>query len=194
MLHVLPPSVVTTTAALVAVGSLPTAQQSAVEAHETPASGPVPVGTVWVLHVLPPSVVTTTAALVPVGSLPTAQQSVVDAHETAASGPVPAGTVCAAHVLPPSVVTTMAPLVSEPSVPTAQHSEETKQDIPVKFASLPAGFWTAQGPVCADAVPLRIREPIAPARQATPRTMQERLTRATVRARPPVRSRQGLAL
>ncbi|HVA02884.1 MAG TPA: hypothetical protein VMU64_03975 [Acidimicrobiales bacterium] len=42
------------------VGSVPAAQQSAVDTHETAASGPVPLGSAWVLHVVPPLVVTST--------------------------------------------------------------------------------------------------------------------------------------
>jgi hypothetical protein len=91
------------------VGSVPTAQQSEADAQEIPASGPVPLGRVWVIQLLPPFVVASTTPYVPVGSDPTAQQSVDDVHELPARGPVSLVRLSTLHVLPPVPVVAEIP-------------------------------------------------------------------------------------
>jgi hypothetical protein len=62
---------------------LPTAQQSVLVVHDTPARPEIPLGTACDCHVLPPLLVTTTAPA-PAGVPPTAQQSVLVLHDTLA--------------------------------------------------------------------------------------------------------------
>lgn len=135
-----PPSLVAVITPSVPVGSEPAAQQSVAEAHDTPMSGPAPLGAFSAFQIAPWSVVASTSPepeLLP----PVATQVELDEHEMAKSAPDETGRTSVDQVTPSVVSTTTGAsdscvAVSVRSTPSAKQVVSEVHEIEVSSALL----------------------------------------------------------
>lgn len=137
LVQFVPPVVVARMAAnslLEETSDVPTATQSAVEAHETPRRLSTPPGTGSLVQLAPPLSVTTMVPELelPDTDVPTATHSEADGHETPSSALAPLGKDSLIQLAPPFAVATATPAVPAASAPTAMQSDIEEQEIALR--------------------------------------------------------------